>query len=509
MTPVPTEMNIAHGIREFAHSTPRGVAVIDGERQLTFSELDDRSSRLACALRAAGLSAGDRVAVLAWNRLEYVEVAAGIAKAGLVMVPLNPRGVSREHAYILEHSGTRALIVDDQLLTGVADISDGLKPVLVLGADGPGEPYERLLARAAAAADPAASVPEREPFCIQYTSGTTGKPKGVLLSHRSRVLTMFAGGLDWGIGPGRRTAAIAPMALGAGFCFGYMGPYLGGTTVMMRKWDPAEFLGLLERHRLQSVFLVPTHAYGIRALGENPAADFDLSSLDTLYFNAAALPVPLKKWVIQAFPQVGVHELYGSTEASVVTDLRPDRALDRAGSVGHPWFCTEVRLVDDDGQPSPTGQPGELFSRSPMVMNGYRNDPEATAVSLTADGWCSAGDMAVADDEGFIYIIDRKKDMIISGGQNIYPREIENVIVQIAGVSEVAVVGVPSDEWGEHVCAHVVPVPGVTLNTHDLEVQVRSKLAGYKVPREWHFASSLPRNANGKVMKNLLRAPDS
>ena len=503
---MPTEMNIAHGIREFARCSPRRVAVVDQDRQLTFAELDDRSNRLACALLAAGLSAGDRVAVLSWNRLEFVEVATGIAKAGLLMVPLNPRGVAQEHAYIMDHSATRALIVDDQLLAAAEDITDGLDPVLVLGTDGQGRPYEQVIARARAN-DPAASPPEREPFCIQYTSGTTGKPKGVLLSHRSRVFTMFAGGLDWGIGPGRRTAAIAPMALGAGFCFAYMGPYLGATTIMMRRWDAAEFLGMVEQHRLQSVFLVPTHAYDIRAVAEDPGAHFDLSSLDTLYFNAAALPVPLKKWVIEAFRGVGVHELYGSTEGSVVTDLRPDRALDRAGSVGHPWFTTEVKLVDDSGQQVPDNQPGELYSRSVMIMNGYLNDPAATAACLTTDGWCSAGDVAITDDEGFIYIVDRKKDMIISGAQNIYPREIENVIVELDGVNEVAVVGVPDEQWGERVCAHIVLASGVSPDPEMLAAQVRSRLAGYKVPREWRFVSSLPRNANGKVMKNLLRPP--
>ena len=505
MLPVPNEMNIAQGIREFARCSPRRVAVVDQDRQLTFAELDERSNRLACALLAAGLSPGDRVAVLSWNRMEFVEVATGIAKAGLLMVPLNPRGVAQEHAYILDHSGTRALIVDDQLLAVVEGITDGLDPVLVLGTGGGRLPYEQVIARAPAN-DPASRPPEREPFCIQYTSGTTGKPKGVLISHRSRVFTMFAGGLDWGIGPGRRTAAIAPMALGAGFCFGYMAAYLGGTTVMMRSWNAAEFLGMVERHRLQSVFLVPTHAYDIRAVAEDPGADFDLSSLDTLYFNAAALPVPLKKWVIEAFPGVGVHELYGSTEGSVVTDLRPDRALDRAGSVGHPWFTTEVKIVDDDGQLVPDNQPGELYSRSVMVMNGYLNDPVATAACLTTDGWCSAGDIAITDKEGFIYIVDRKKDMIISGGQNIYPREIENVILELDGVSDVAVIGLPDQQWGERVCAHVVPAPGASPDPEILATEIRSRLARYKVPREWHFVSSLPRNANGKVMKNLLRS---
>jgi acyl-CoA synthetase (AMP-forming)/AMP-acid ligase II len=503
MMPVPAEMNIASGIRQFSRCTPGAVAVIDSGRRLTFREVDDRSSRLACALLDAGLRPGERVAVLSRNRAEFVEIAAGIAKAGLVMVPLNPRGIAAEHAYVLEHSLSRALIVDDKL-ADTLPAAPSLPLVLGVGADGPGIPYERALDRAVAR-DPYAQPPERAPFCIQYTSGTTGKPKGVVLGHRARVLVMLAGGLDWRIGPGRRTAAVAPMALGAGFTFAYIGPFLGGTTVMQDRWDAADFLGLVERYRLQSVFLVPTHAFAIRAVAEEPARAFDLSSLDTLYFNAAALPVPLKQWVIAAFPGVGVHELYGSTEASVVTDLRPDRALDRAGSVGHPWFNTEVKLVDDDGEPVPTGQPGELYSRSPTVMSGYLDDAEATAAALTPDGWCTAGDIATADDEGFIYIVDRKKDMVIVGGQNIYPREIENALAQCEGVAEAAVIGVPDERWGERLSAFVASAGPGRPDPRVLEEHLRARLAGYKVPREWHFVTALPRNANGKVVKNALR----
>ena len=500
-----TDLNIASGIREFARATPKAVAVIDGDRSLTFAELDNRANRFASAMLAAGLQPGDRVGMLSWNRLEFVEIAAAFGKTGLILVPLNPRGVAREHAFILDHSQARGLIVDDALVGSATGIWEHLDFVVTLGTDGPGEPHERLLARSQAR-DPLNAVAETDEFCIQYTSGTTGAPKGVLLSHRSRVLTMYTGALDWKLGPGRRTAAIAPMTLGAGFTFGYMGAFLGGTTVMMRKWGPAALLAMIERDRLHSIFLVPTHAHGIRALTETPAEDFDLSTLETIYFNAAALPVPLKEWVIDAFPSVDIHELYGSTEAAVVTLLRPDQALTKAGSVGHPWWNTEVKMLDDDGAPVGPNEPGELFSRSPLTMRGYYNNPEATAAALPGDGWCTAGDVAVADEEGFIYIVDRKKDMVVSGAQNIYPREIENVIGRAAGVSDVAVIGMPDPEWGERLSAFVVPEPGSNPEVATMESLVRRELAGYKVPREWRFVDILPRNANGKIMKNVLRA---
>lgn len=497
------DLNVANGIREFARATPHATAVLDGARSWSFAQVNDRANRLACALLDAGLQPGSRVAVLSWNRFEFVEIGTAIGKAGLVLVALNPRGAATEHAQVLAHSGARALLVDEALIAAVPDLGERVEVIVTLGDDGPGQPYERLLARSRTV-DPRVEVSEHSDFCIQYTSGTTGDPKGVLVSHRSKVLTMYSGAIDWSLGPGRRTAAIAPMALGAGFTFGCMGAMLGGTTVVMPRWDPAEFLESVQRNRLHSVFMVPTHAFNLRALTETPSEDYDLSSLDTIFFNAAALPVPLKEWVIAAFPGVRIHELYGSTEASVVTLLRPEHALSRAGCVGHPWWNTEIRLLDDTGMPVQTGEPGELFSRSPLVMRGYHDNPEATAAALTPDGWCTAGDVAVADEEGFVYIVDRKKDMVVSGGQNIYPREIENVLIRAAGVSEVAVVGLPDPQWGEALAAFIVLEPGAVPDPDRLAVAVRAELAGYKVPRTWYIVDSLPRNASGKILKKDL-----
>ncbi|MFG1943680.1 class I adenylate-forming enzyme family protein [Nonomuraea sp. NPDC048826] len=503
-------LSIAGGVREFARATPSATAVIDGERTLTYAALDERANRLACALLARGLTTGDRVAVLLGNRLEYPEIAAGIAKAGLVMVPLNPRLTAGEARYILEHSGSSAIILDDACAAVAGDTIEELR-LTALSIDGTqtGRSYEAELA-ASRAADPGVRVDELDPFCITYTSGTTGRPKGVVISHRSRALTFYCSALEWGLGAGRVSVAVAPMYHGAGFAFGYAPVYTGGTVTMLRKWDPEALLRLVERDRAQSVFLVPTHAQMLRGLDDGKLAGHDLSSLDTLYFNAAALPWTLKQWVMEAFPACGVHELYGSTEAGIVTNLRPVDQHRKPGSVGHAWYMTELRVVDGAGEPVGPGEPGELFSRSPFLMNGYHDDPAATAECITEDGFLTCGDIVVRDEEGFVHVVDRKKDMIISGGLNIYPREIEDVLATHGAVAEAAVVGTPSEQWGEEVMAYVVLRRGAEAPAEalfpELEAHCRAGLAGYKIPRRWQVIDELPRNAGGKVVKRDLKA---
>lgn len=479
-------MSIAGGVREFAVSSPDAIAVVDGDRRLTYRGLDDRSSRLANVLLEAGLRPGERVAVLLGNRMEYPEIACGVAKAGLVMVPLNPRLTATEAAYILGHSGSKALIMDEAL---AALVDDPPKVTLRIGRS-----YDAALATVSGV-DPRIGTADGDPFCVAYTSGTTGRPKGVVISHRSRSLTFYGAALEWGLGAGRRTIAVAPMYHGAGFAFGYAPVHTGGTVAMLRAWDPEALLAMIERERAQSVFLVPTHAHMLRAAG---LGKYDLSSLDTLYFNAAALPGPLKEWVLDAFPGVGVHELYGSTEAGIVTNCRPADARRKIGSVGTPWFMTEVRIVD-----------GELFSRSPYLMNGYLDDPEATAACLTEDGFLTSGDIVERDEDGFIRIVDRKKDMIISGGVNIAPREVEEVIAAFPGVAEAAVVGLADERWGEQVAAFVVTLPGAHVDQAALEAFCRTRLSGTKIPRRVEFVPALPRNAAGKVLKRELKERDA
>ncbi|WP_243718947.1 AMP-binding protein [Actinomadura sp. KC06] len=494
-------LSMAGGVREFAAATPDTVAVVEGERTLTYRALDERANRLAQALLARGLRPGDRCAVRLGNRLEFPEIIAAAAKAGLVLVPLGTRLTEPETAYILEHSQARAHISDEEPPVPM-DV------VLRIGAGGgsgtngmASYDYDKAL-ESASAADPMAPVDENDPCCLYYTSGTTGKPKGVLSSHRARTLMCYLSAMEWGLGARRVSLAVAPMYHGAGMVFDYAPVVAGGTVVMLPKWDPEHMLVLAERHRAQSAFLVPTHAQTLRESGA--AGRHDASSLDTLYFNAAALPAVLKEWVTETFPHAGVHELYGSTEAGIVTNCRPDDAS-RTGSVGLPWYMTELRVVDDAGEPAGPGERGELFSRSPFLMNGYLHDDAATAACTTDDGFLASGDIVVRDEDGFVYVVDRKKDMIISGGVNIAPREVEDVIAAFLGVADCAVVGLPDERWGERVAAYVVVRPGASVTADALDAHCRERLSGPKVPRTVEFLPVLPRNAAGKVLKRELR----
>ncbi|MEV6342810.1 AMP-binding protein [Actinoplanes sp. NPDC051851] len=489
LRPGGADLTIAGGIREFGRATPDVIAVRDGDRAITYAALDERSSRVACGLLALGLSRGDRVALLCGNRLEYPEIAAGIAKAGLVLVPVNPRLTPPEVDFILGHSGARVLLVDGEHESDLVGATIRIGPA-----------YEKWLVNSSFE-DPWIPVGERDPFCIAYTAGTTGDPKGVLISHRSRCLTFYATALEWGLGPGRRTIAVAPMYHGAGFAFAYAAVYCGATVSMLRTFRPDHLLDMIARDRAQSVFLVPTHAQLIKAAVERVP---ELPSLDTLYFNAAALPKVLKEWVFEAFPGAGVHELYGSTEAGVITDLRPPDARRKAGSVGHPWFATQVRVVDADQNEVGPGRPGELYSRSPYLMNGYHDNPEATAACTTEDGFLTSGDIVIRDEEGFISIVDRVKDVIITGGVNVYPRDVEEVLLAHPSVTECAVVGEPDDRWGERVVAYLVSRGPVEADV--LEAYLRERLAGFKVPKQYRTVAALPRNAAGKILKRELRS---
>lgn len=367
-----------------------------------------------------------------------------------------------------------------------------------------GDDYERWLA-AAKPACPGVAVEEWDTFCIPYTAGTTGTPKGVLLPHRSRALTFFSMAVEYGCcGPEDRALGIAPLFHGAGFAFSVAPLFFGGYCALRSKFEPEQVLRDLDALAITNVFMVPTHFQAIFALGEQALGGPDTSRLKTIVSNAAPLPQAMKERIVERFGDGVLFEAYGSTEASIVSNLRPPDQLRKEQCVGLPFPCTEVRLLDDDGREVPAGEVGELFSRSPYLFNGYWERPQDTERSLR-DGWFSAGDLARRDEEGYLYIVDRKNDKIISGGVNIYPREVEEALARHDAVLEAAVYGVPDDYWGEAVFASVVLREGRSVSADELLAFCEPRLARYKLPKGIEFVERLPRNAAGKVLRLKLR----
>ncbi len=485
------------------------VAVRCDGRELTYAQLDERSRRLSGgALRDLRVRAGDRVAVLAPNCIEYPELICGFSDAGAVVATLNPRSNAAEIVAACADCGARVLVVHPTVEVVAREaLADLDARLLVLGRD-----YESWLTMQAPATE--AELPdidEGSPFTLVYSSGTTGEPKGVLLSHRSRVLTFHAMAMEYGCyGPDDRFLAIAPMAHGAGFAFGMASLYFGGSVDIVTKFDAQNVLERVAEGVFTGVFMVPTHFQAIFALPPATLERFRgrVRGLRAIISNAAALPQPMKEQVVEYFGPGLLHETYGSTEASIVTNIRPADQLRTAQSGGRPFGLNEVRLLDEQGAPVVPGEVGELFSRSPYLFNGYWNRPQETADCLRDGGWVSAGDLARIDDEGFLYIVDRKKDMVISGGLNIYPREIERVLEQHTAVQEACVVGIADARWGERLRAFVVVAAGQAddeVLAHELLRHCRTHLAAYKAPRELVFITSVPRNAGGKVLKRDLR----
>jgi long-chain acyl-CoA synthetase len=494
-------ITMASGIRSCALRDPDKVALICGERKLTYGQLVNRIDRVAAlAQHHFGLRRGDCAAIVAGNCLEYIEIVDGLSDAGVAAATPNPRQTAAELSFILNDCGARVAFVtpETEPLVRAADCPT-LKHVVVIG-----PPYEALLRQTRPSGD-LPPVDEWDAFAIPYTSGTTGKPRGVTLPHRSRVLVGFCMASEYGCySPDDHYLAIAPLFHGAGFSFAHAAVFFGGSCEILPSFDPEITIRKLHESGAAGTFMVPTHFHAIFAL-EKPIRDrWRGVALKALVSNAAPLPQHTKELIVEYFGDGILHETYGSTEGGIVTNLRPPDQLRKQQCVGRPFLMNQVRLLGEDGAPVPRGEVGELYNNSPCLFLGYWNQPDATAAAMR-DGWFSAGDLARMDDEGYFFLVDRKKDMYISGGVNVYPREIEEFLFRLPGVKEAAVVGVPDDYWGESGKAFVVLKSGASLAADDVIAACRRNFAGYKVPRQVVFADALPRNAAGKVLKTDLR----
>ena len=493
-------LTVADGIRASAGRTPRAVAVREGQRVLRYEELRDRMHRVGhAALGGLGLSPGDHVAILAPNRLEYLELVCGLAGVGIAPATVSPRSSHEEAHHIVADADARVLFADPSLEPLARGVGDELGiPVVVLDAR-----YEALLA-SAAASRPAVEPEEWDTMVVHYTSGTTGEPKGVLVPHRSRTLNYLAMAAEYGCyGPRDHALAVAPLYHGAGLAFALAGVFLGGQTTILPRFDPERVLESLQTGELTSVFLVPTHFHALFSLGDERVAQAGRGGLRTVISNAAPLSQAMKERIVAAWGPDRLFECYGSTEGGIVSNLPPADQLRKPGSVGLPFPATEVRLLDDEGHAVAVGEVGELYSRSPYLFRGYHKRPEATAATLR-DGWFTAGDLARCDDEGYLYLVDRKGDKIITGGFNVFPREVEEVLMRHPGVAEAAVYGLPDERWGEAIHA-AVTADGPPPSTEELRAFCAARLSGYKVPKRISFVKTLPTSAAGKILKTELR----
>ncbi|MEV6738249.1 o-succinylbenzoate--CoA ligase [Streptomyces sp. NPDC051104] len=482
-----------------ARKTPHRTALIHGDRSVTYAELYERTTRLAHALRARGVRRGDRIAYLGPNHPAYLETLFAAGALGAVFVPLNIRLAGPEIAYQLADSGAKALVYAPSLAAPVAGLpgSTDVRAYVEVGAE-----YEELLA--VASDEPIDQPVALDDTCIiMYTSGTTGRPKGAMLTHGNLVWNAFNVLVDHDLIADERALVSAPLFHTAGLNMLTLPVLLkGGTCVLVESFDPEATFDLIERHRITFMFGVPTM---FDQVARHPRWDgADLSSLRILTCGGSPVPTPL----IAKYQERGLTFLqgYGMTEAAPGTlFLDAEHAVGKAGSAGVPHFFSDVRVVRPDLAPVDVGETGEVVVRGPHVMPGYWGLPEETA-AVFADGWFRSGDAARVDEDGYVYIVDRIKDMIISGGENIYPAEIEDQLLAHPDIVECAVIGVPDEKWGEVPRAVVVPREGATLDPDQVITSLSGRLAKYKIPKSVVVADALPRTASGKLLKSRVRS---
>lgn len=490
-------------VAEGARRTPERIATVGNGRRLTYAEIDDRVGRLGAALRARGMKPGDRVALLAQNELEYLEIQAACVRSGFTLVPLNWRLAVPELEYIVGDCTPSVVIAgrgEEERVVRIAAAA-GSPRLGGLGEPGQVEAYDALLA--SAEADPEADPLDLDLLTtILYTSGTTGRPKGAMIDRAGMTARVFVNATELDARSDDVFLEALPMFHISAF-LAYAYAFRGGTVLQLPTFSPQDWLELQQAERATATVLVPTM---IGMLLDDPAIDdYDTSSLRLIVYGGASIEPPLLRRALARFG-CGFHQQYGMTETGCQTILRPaDHDPDddeKLASGGTDAVSFEVRIHDPSDRPLPPGEIGEICCRGPAVMSGYWGLPEVSADTLR-NGWMHTGDLGYSDSRGYLHVADRRNDMVITGGENVYPREVEAVLSEHPAVRDVAVIGLPDPKWGEVVTAVVV---GDETPDEELIAWLRERIAGYKVPRRYVWQEDLPRNVTGKVLKTTLRA---
>jgi acyl-CoA synthetase (AMP-forming)/AMP-acid ligase II len=494
------------------HARGRGdrVAVAVDGRSLTYAELDRRAAQAAGLLQEMGASPGDRIAWLGKSCEAWYELMFGAANTGACLAPINTRLAVPEIAFILRDSDASLLFVTPDFFDIARQATGGIdRPIRLIAVGGEAAGFESYAQRRDAAPTPVREPPKAEDDVLQlYTSGTTGLPKGVRLNNANYAaflaLRERVEGFDYG--PDDTVLIVMPLFHVAGTNISYSGLAAGGRLVVMADFNPVEVLRLIEQEKVAHVFLAPVM---INLLLQTPQAlTTDFSSLKTVSYGASPISEAVLKAATERFG-CGFIQFYGMTETcGAGTTLAPSAHVGKLlRSCGKPWETLEARIADENGRSLPSGEIGEIEIRGPIVMAGYWNRPEATAETIGPDGWLRTGDAGFMDEDGFFFVHDRVKDMIVSGGENVYPAEVENAILGCPGVADAAVIGVPDERWGEAVKAVVVPSPGAEPDPEAIIAWARERIAGYKAPKSVDFVEALPRNPSGKVLRRELRKP--
>lgn len=505
--------NVGHCLWMSATRWPGKIALKDDQRSVTYQQLNARVSQVANSLFELGLKKGDTCAVMLYNCIESVEIFYGLARAGIVGAPINFRNTTSEIEFILNHSDAKALIMGKEFAERIAPLVGSCidnERVLVVGEDSLGcKSYHEYVSRGSEIA-PAVEIEEDHVCYIGYTSGTTDYPKGVPTRHRALLENVTQWLVDYGrYSENDRFMLVMPLFHANAITCSMIMITLGGTLYLYHSgaFDPEEMLGIVDQESISITSVVPTMLNLILNLPAQTQAKFHRRSIHTILVASAPLWTSIKEGTLQYFPNTKLFEGYGSTEHMIVTVLKPEYQWEKIRSIGKPIIYKEVKLLDDEGREVPVGQPGELYARGwGIPLREYYKNPEATAAAYRGN-WSTVGDIAIKDEQGFYYLVDRKKDMIISGGENISPSEIENLIAKHPAVREVAVIGQPDEKWGEAVTAVVVLRANMEASPDDIKKFCEGQIARFRIPKFVDFVTELPKNPTGKILRRRVREP--